>query len=72
MDGPRVGHTNESKSDRQTNIIYYHLHVESKKIYLQDRNRFTDLENKLVAAQGEMWGRGVNWGVGLAQTYHCM
>ena len=38
---------------RKTNIIYYHLYAESKKkiqmnIYLQNRKRFTDLENELL------------------------
>ena len=31
MDGPRDYHIKKSKSDRKTNIIWYHLHVESKK-----------------------------------------
>ena len=40
-------------SQRKTNIIYYHLYAESKKkiqmnIYLQNRKRFTDLENELL------------------------
>ena len=45
--------TERSKLDRKTNIIYYHLYAESKKkiqmnIYLQNRKRFTDLENELL------------------------
>ena len=33
MDGPRDYHTKWSKSDREeTNIVWYHLYVESKKM----------------------------------------
>ena len=39
----------------KTNIILYHLYVESKKwykwTYLQYRNRLTDLEDKLVVTK---------------------
>ena len=42
---------------KKKNIIWYHLYVESKKlykwIYLQNRNRHTDVENKLVVIKGE-------------------
>ena len=31
MDGPRDDHTKQSKPDRETNIIWYHVYVESKK-----------------------------------------
>ena len=44
-------------SQRKTNIIWYHLYVESKKLYkwtyLQNRNRPTDTENKLMVTKGE-------------------
>ena len=48
-------------SQRKTNI-WYHLYVESKKkwykwIYLQNRNRLTDLEYKLMVIKGERQGR---------------
>ena len=40
----------------QTNI-WYHSYVESKKwykwTYLQNRNRLTDIENKLMVTKGE-------------------
>ena len=49
-------------SQRKTNIIWYHLYVESKKwykwIYLQNRNRVTDVENKLMVTKGEGGGAG--------------
>ena len=36
----------------------------AKRTYLQNRNRFTDMENRLVVAKGE--GRGDGWkGLGL-------
>ena len=46
---------------RKTNIIRYHLYVESKKMIqmnLQNRNRLTDVVNKLVVTKGERWGQG--------------
>ena len=59
MDGPRDYHT---KSDREkANIICYHLHVESKKkkrykgTYLQNWNRLTDFENKLMVKKEKIW-----------------
>ena len=60
MDGPRNYHTKWSKSDRERQI--YHLYVESKIwhkwTYLQNRNRLTDIENKLMVTKGEReWGR---------------
>ena len=44
-------------SQTKADIICYHLYVESKKwykwTYLQNRNRLTDLENKLKVTKGE-------------------
>ena len=59
MDGPRGYHTKWSKSDREKQI--YHLYVKSKKkwykwTYLQNRNRLTDIENKLMFTKGESEG----------------
>ena len=46
----------------KTNILWYHLYVESKnkykRIYIQNRNRFTNTENKLMVTEGERWGEG--------------
>ena len=45
-------------SQRKTNTIYY-LYVESKKrTYLQTRNRFTDMENKLTFTKRNSRGGG--------------
>ena len=49
---------------RKTNITY-HLHVEcnkndTNKLILQNRNRLTDFEIKLMVTKGEMWGEGRN------------
>ena len=50
-------------SQTKINIIWY-LYVEFKKwyiwTYLQNRNKFTDLENKLMVIKGERWGGGIN------------
>lgn len=47
-------------SQRKTNIIWYHLYVKSKYrykwIYLQDRNRIRDVENKTYGYQHVRWG----------------
>ena len=43
-----------------------------KRTYLQNRNRLTDIENRLVVAKGSGKGRGVNWefGVSRCQLLH--
>ena len=54
MDGPRDCHISEV-SQTKTNITWYHLYVESKKqykwTYLQNRNRLSDIENKLMVTK---------------------
>ena len=50
-------------SRRKTNITWHHLYVESKiwhkRTYLWNRNRLTDIENKLTVTKRERdWGRG--------------
>ena len=69
----KEGHRGDRKwstSERQTNTIWYHVHVESKIwhkwIHLQNRNRLTDLENTLVVAKGE--GEGWIGSLGLADA----
>ena len=61
-------------SQRKTNIIWYHLYVESKAkkekkrykwTYLQNRNRLTDIENKLMVTNGKRKGEGINWEFGI-------
>ena len=56
-------------SQTETNIIRYHLYVESKKwyrgTYLQNRNRHTNRENKLQVTKGDGRVGGINqdiWG----------
>ena len=64
MDGPRDYHTKWSKPDREQQIRCYCLYVESKKkkwykwTYIQNRNRPTDIENKLMLTKGERWEEG--------------
>ena len=65
MSGLRDCHTEWSKSDRERQIIWYCLYVESKKKMvqmnlLQNRNRVTDVENKLMVTKGERLRGGIN------------
>ena len=60
MDGPRDYHTKWSKSERERQIPYdiayiWNLKKWYKRTYLQNRNRPTDIENKL---NGYQRGRG--------------
>ena len=76
MDGSRDYYTKWSilSEDRERNIIWHHLHVESKKeykwTYLQNRNRYIDFENKLMVTKWDRWkaGGGTDWRFGIA---HC-
>ena len=55
MDGPRDCHTEWSKSDRQISydIAYmWNLKKGYKWTYLQNKNRVTDVENKLMLTRG--------------------
>ena len=67
MDGPREFYAKWNKSDRkipyeisQTNTIWFHLCVESKKQVNKKKNRkrLINTENKLVVARGEV-GEGL-------------
>ena len=53
----------------KTNTVWYHLYVESKIwykwTYVQNRNRPTDTENKLMVTKEERGGGGVNKEVGV-------
>ena len=69
MDGPRDCHTEWSKSDRERQISYdiaymWNLKKWYKWTYLQNRNRLTDVENKLKVTKGE-GGGGINWEIGI-------
>ena len=64
MDRPRDYYTKWSKSDRERQISYditymWNLKKWYKWTYLQNRNRSTDVENKLRVTQGERDG-GIN------------
>ena len=58
-------------SQRKTTLIQYHLHVESKMrhkwIYICNRNRITDIENRLVIAKGRGLDEGWSGRLGLAE-----
>ena len=53
-------------SQTETSVIWYHLYAKSKKkkwykwMYLQNRSRLTDLENKLMVTKGGR-GKGLNY-----------
>ena len=59
LDGPRDGHTERSKSDREGEMSHDFPYMWDRKeiiqVNLQNRKRLTDLENKLMVA-----GRGGN------------
>ena len=64
MDGPRDYHTKWSKPDRERQISYditymWNLKKLYKWTYVQNRNRPTDIENKLMVTKGERGG-GIN------------
>ena len=52
MDGTRGYYAKWNKSDRNTNTIWPHLYVESKKLNKQNKNRLIDTETKKVVARG--------------------
>ena len=61
MDGPRDYHTKWSKSERERQIPYditYRWNLKSDTNYLKNRNRLTDIENKLMVTKGEGEGEG--------------
>ena len=58
MNGPRNCHTEWNKSDKERQISYdiiymWNLKKGYKWTYLQDRNRGTDVENKLMVTRGK-------------------
>ena len=68
MDGPRDYHTKWNKSERERQIPYDIIYVESKishkSTYLQNRNRLTDRERT------DLWllvGRGTDWEFGISR-----
>ena len=65
----------EAIRQRKTNIIWYHLYVESTKRYkwshLQNINRLTILENKPMATKGDRCVKGWVGSLGLAFAHYC-
>ena len=55
MEGSRAYHTKWSKSEREIYDITYMWNIKKwyKWTYLQNRNRFTDIENKHIVDKGE-------------------
>ena len=53
----------ESQKEKKKNTLWYHFYVESKIwhkwTYLQNRNRFMVIKNRLVIAKEK--GEGVGW-----------
>ena len=63
MDKPRDYPTKWNKPDREGQISWYCLYVESEKIwykwiYLQNTNELTDIVNKLMVTKGESGREG--------------
>ena len=72
MDGTRGYHTKWSKSERQIpyNITYmWNLKMWHKWTYLQNKNRLTDIESRLVAAKGVEGGMDGCLGLANASYY---
>ena len=62
MGGSGDNHTKSGKSDRERQVSHYitymwNLDYDYKWTYLQNRNRFTNLENQLMVTWGKSWGR---------------
>ena len=57
--------------NRKTNAVWYHLYVESKiwhrRTYLQNRNRLTDIENRLMVVKGLGGRGGMDWELGIGR-----
>ena len=61
MDGPKDYHTKWSKPDRERQISYdnakmWNLKKKIQMYILQNRNRPTDIESKLIVTKGEGGG----------------
>ena len=71
MDGPRDDHTKWSKSERERQIPYDITYMRNLKYYtnelLWNRNRLTNIENRLVVAKGAGCGRRMEWEFGVSR-----
>ena len=69
VDEPRVCQTEWSKSEREKQMLYFNIYMESRKMVLMNRftgqeQRDTDIKNKLVSTVGEGKG-GKNWEISI-------
>ena len=71
MDATRDDHTN-SKKENYHMISYVESKMQHKWIYVQNRNRLTDIEKRLVVAKGEGVGEGMEWEVGVSRCKHLL
>ena len=72
MDGPRDYRTTWSKSDGGRQIPYDTAHMWNLKkwykwTYLQNRNRLTDIKDKLMVTKGDRGGGGINLEFGISR-----
>ena len=72
MDGP-IKLSEVSQTDKDTYhmmALVWNLILRKKDdLILQNRNRLTDIENKMIVTKGEMWGGGINQELGNEHTY---
>ena len=70
MDTTRDTVLSEVKSEGES-TMWYHLYVESKVwhewIYLRDRNRLRDIENRFMASKGKGVEGGLEWETGVSR-----
>ena len=62
--------TFKSKSDGERQIPYaitytWNLKYDTSEFIYKNRNRLTDIENKLMVTRGERDGGGINWEFGI-------
>ena len=56
-----LSEVSQTEKDKYYDIIcMWNLKKLYKLTYLQNRNRLTDLGNKLMVTKGERWGEGIN------------
>ena len=64
MDGPGDYYIKGSKPERERQISYDITHLwnliknDTNDLIYKNRNRLTDIENKLMVTKGERWGEG--------------
>ena len=68
MGGPRDYHTvwSQSEKDKYCMISYAQSKIWYKNTYLQNKNRFTDIESRFEVVKEELVGKGRNGSLGLA------